>query len=301
MAPKGLVPMFEDSMILLPLLFIVQTDPGVARRIVVAPAETIAVVTAGAGAPVVLIPGLLGGAFGYRHVMSLLARGGHRAIVIEPLGFGASSGPAGANYSLTAQADRIIAVMESLDARHAVVVAHAVGAGIAYRLTLRRPDLVRGLVSIEGGPIETAGTPGVRKIVRAAPWLRILGMRKTLRSTIRRGLVSNSGSTGWVTDSVVEAYVDAFDRDYRGLISVFQGMVRSREPAPLRQMLPRIRCPVILIVGTARHTGGVTAADVATLRQAMPAMTVDTVLGAGLYVFEEQPGAVVTAALSIRP
>lgn len=288
-------------MALLPLLLVVQASTEVARRIVVAPAETLAVTTAGAGAPVVLIPGLLGGAFGYRHVMAQLARDGHRAIVIEPLGFGASSGPAGANYSLTAQADRVSAVLDSLDARDAVVVAHAVGAGVAYRLTLRRPDLVRGLVSIEGGPIESAGTPGVRNIVRAAPWLRILGKRKTLRSRIRRGLVSNSGSTGWVTDSVVEGYVDTFDRDLRGLMSVFQGMLRSREPAALRQMLPQIRCPVVLIVGTARHSGGVTAADVATLKQAMPAMTVDTVVGAGLYIFEEQPGAVVRAALSIRP
>jgi pimeloyl-ACP methyl ester carboxylesterase len=283
------------------LLLAVSADTGITRTIVVAPAETIAVTTAGAGAPVVLIPGLLGGAFGYRHVMTLLARNGRRAIVIEPLGFGASSAPAGANYSLTAQADRIIAVMDSLHARDAVVVAHSSGAGIAYRLALRRPDLVHGLVSIEGGPIETAGTPGVRNIARAAPWLRILGIRKTLRSRIRRGLVENSGSTLWVTDSVVEAYVDAFDRDFRGLVSVFQGMLRSREPAPLRLMLPRIRCPVILIVGTARHTGGVTAKEVATLKQALPAMSVDTVLGAGLYIYEEQPEAVVRAALSIRP
>lgn len=286
---------------LLPLLLAVQMDTGVSRRIVVAPAETIVVVAAGTGAPVVLIPGLLGGAFGYRHVMSLLARRGRRAIAIEPLGLGASSAPAGANYSLTAQADRISAVMDSLDAHDAVVVAHASGAGIAYRLALRRPDLVHGLVSIEGGPIETAGTPGVRNIARAAPWLRILGMRKTLRSRMRRGLLANSGSTRWVTDSVVEAYVDGFDRELRDLVSVFQGMLRSREPAPLRPMLSRIRCPVILIVGTARHTGGVTAKDVATLKRALPAMRVDTIPGAGLYIYEEQPEAVVSAALSIRP
>jgi pimeloyl-ACP methyl ester carboxylesterase len=170
---------------------------------------------------------------------------------------------------------------------------------MAYRLALRRPDLVRGLVSIEGGPIETAATPGVRMIVKAAPWLRLLGLRKTLRSRIRRGLVKNSGSPAWVTDSVVEAYVDAFDRDFRSLVFVFQGMARSREPASLRQMLPQIRCPVTLIIGTSKHTGGVTRADIATLQGAMPAMTVDTVVGAGLYIFEEQPAAVVRAAMSI--
>lgn len=283
----------------LALLLFAQLDTGAIRRIVVAPAETIAVVTAGAGAPVVLIPGLLGGVFGYRHVISLLTQSGHQAIVIEPLGLGASSGPAGANYSLTAQANRIIAVLDSLDARDVVVVAHAVAAGIAYRLALLRPDLVRGLVSIEGGPIESAGTPVVRKIVQAAPWLRILGLRRTLRSTIRKALIANSGRTAWVTDSVVDAYVSTFERDFRGMVAVYQGMLKAREPAPLRRMLPHIQCPVILMVGTAPHTGGVKTSDVSTL-QRLPALTVDTVVGSGLYVFEEAPEAVVAAARSIR-
>lgn len=275
-------------------------DNAPPRRVMVAPAETLAVTSSGTGTPVILIPGLLGGAFGYRKVRSLLARDGVRSIVIEPLGFGASSGPAAANYSLAVQADRIGAVMDTLGVRDAVVVAHAVGAGIAYWLALRRPELVHGLVSIEGGPIETAGTPGVRRIVEAAPWLRILGMKKTLRSRIRRGLISNSGSTEWVTDTVVNSYVDAFAPDYRRMISVFQGMLHSREPASLSRMLPRIRCRATLLVGSVPHTGGVTPADVSALKQAIPALSVDTARGAGLYIFEEQPSIVERAVLAIR-
>src|SRR3989449_3857050 len=72
----------------------------------VAPTESLSVETAGRGAPLVLIPGLFGSAFGFRKLVPLLVGAGYRTIVIEPLGVGASARPEKANYSLTAQADR---------------------------------------------------------------------------------------------------------------------------------------------------------------------------------------------------
>src|SRR5438034_1407116 len=71
------------------------------------PAESVAVTVTGTGDPVVLVPGLFGSAFGYRAVIPLLTDAGYRAIVVEPLGIGSSARPEHADYSLTAQADRI--------------------------------------------------------------------------------------------------------------------------------------------------------------------------------------------------
>src|SRR5216117_9367 len=104
--------------------------------------ESLAVATAGAGEPVVLIPGLFGSEFGFRKLVPLLNAAGYRTIVIEPLGVGSSGRPAHANYSLTAQADRIAAVLDSLGVRRALVVAHSIGGSEAFRLAYRRPDLV---------------------------------------------------------------------------------------------------------------------------------------------------------------
>src|SRR2546426_1510347 len=59
----------------------------------VAPTESLSVETAGRGAPVVLIPGLFGSAFGFRKLVPLLVGAGYRTIVIEPLGVGASARP----------------------------------------------------------------------------------------------------------------------------------------------------------------------------------------------------------------
>src|SRR5438876_1000958 len=115
------------------------------------PAESVAVTVTGTGDPVVLVPGLFGSAFGYRALIPLLTDAGYRAIVVEPLGIGSSARPAHADYSLTAQADRIAAALDRLSVRRAIVVAHSLGASMAFRLAYRRPELVAGIVSLDGG------------------------------------------------------------------------------------------------------------------------------------------------------
>src|SRR3989449_4787775 len=117
----------------------------------VAPAESLSVETAGRGDPVVLIPGLFGSAFGFRKVVPLLVAAGYRTIVIEPLGVGASARPEKANYSLTAQADRIAAVLDSLHVRGALVLAHSIGGSEAFRLAYPRAELLGALLSTHGG------------------------------------------------------------------------------------------------------------------------------------------------------
>src|SRR2546428_12983684 len=82
----------------------------------VAPAESLSVEATGRGDPVVLIPGLFGSAFGFRKLVPLLVDAGYRAIVIDPLGVGASARPAKANYSRTSQAGRTAAGIDSLHA-----------------------------------------------------------------------------------------------------------------------------------------------------------------------------------------
>src|SRR6266550_3418696 len=136
------------------LVVLLLADTSRAFSIALAPAESVWVTVEGVGDPVVLIPGLFGSAFGYRSVLPRLVDAGYRPIVIEPLGIGTSARPEHADYSLTAQADRVAAALDRLGVGDAIVVAHSVGAAIAYRLAYRRPDLVRGIVSLDVG---TAG------------------------------------------------------------------------------------------------------------------------------------------------
>src|SRR6476661_1252254 len=157
----------------LPVLLLADTSRSPrAFAVPLTPTESLAVETSGSGEPVVLIPGLFGSAFGFRTLVPLLNAAGYRTIVIEPLGIGASARPEKANYSLSAQVDRIAAVLDTLHVRNALVLAHSIAGSEAFRLTYRRPDLVRGLLSIEAATTEKAITAAFKRALRFAPWIK---------------------------------------------------------------------------------------------------------------------------------
>jgi pimeloyl-ACP methyl ester carboxylesterase len=75
--------------------------------------------------PVVMVPGIWSSAYGFRKVLPGLLGQGVSVIIIEPLGVAASSRRHGADYSMTAQARRIAAALDSLRVREAVFVGQA--------------------------------------------------------------------------------------------------------------------------------------------------------------------------------
>ena len=264
--------------------------------VVVAPAETVHVEAwPGAGKPVAVIPGLFGGSFTFRKVIPLLVAQGFRPIVIEALGTGFSSRPLKADYSLAAQSHRIAAVLDSLNAGPVLVLAHSLGAAIAFRLAIDRPDLVRGIVSLEGGPTEEATTPTFRSAMRYLPWVKLLGGINLVRRKIRGMLLDSSGDRSWVTDGIVLGYTLGEARDFDATLKTFMAMSRAREPAKLFPRLGDIACPVTLVVGTAHHDGDVPPQEVALMSRSIVSFEVDSEPGAGHYLQEERPMAVVAA------
>ena len=265
------------------------------RHVEVAAGERLRVVEAGRGEPVVLIPGLLGSAFAYRQLTARLVETGRRVVVVEPLGFGGSSRPRDADYSLTAQADRIAAVLDALAVEPAVVVAHAVGASMALRLAWRHPERVRAVVSLDGGPAEAAATPGLRRAMRFAFLARLLGGRDRIRRTVRETLRERSADPSWVTEDVVEGYMAGAGRDADETLQGLRYMAKAREPEPLAPRLAQVRCPVWLVTGDAGRARGVTDDDIRLLADGLDTFRVETVRGAGHFLFEENPRAVATA------
>lgn len=273
-----------------------QPDPEASRReivVPVAPRESLRVTIAGAGAPVVLIPGLFGSAFGYRHLLDLLPAAGYRTIVVEPLGIGGSPRPRKADYSLTAQADRIAAVLPQIESQPVLVVAHSMGVSMALRLAYRHPELVRAVVALDGGAAERAATPGFRRAMQYAPWIKWFGGMKRIRPKMRKDLIAASGDSSWVTDEVMDGYTAAAAADLDGTLLAFLAMSEARESERLAPHLSEIRCPVRLVLGTAPHQGGVEEKQIRLLRERLPNFGIDSISGAGQYLFEEQPAAVV--------
>jgi len=262
--------------------------------VTVAPGEALRVTTLGAGKPVVLLPGLFGSAYGFRKVMPLLADAGWHAVVIEPLGVGDSARPPRADYSLTAQADRLEAALDALGIDGAVVVAHSVGASIALRLACRHPRRVAALVSLEGGPAETAVTASFRRALALAPLLKLFGRGVVVRK-IRGQLEDRSFDPRWVTDEVVAGYTRGAAADLGATLTALERMADSREPEALAPRLSELRCPVRLVLGAAPHGGGPSARDVETLSRNVAQLQQDRVPEAGHFLFEEAPAAVVAA------
>jgi pimeloyl-ACP methyl ester carboxylesterase len=272
------------------------TDSTVVRDIEVARGEMLRTTSIGSGQPLVLIPGIFGSAFGYRRITGPLVARGYRTIVVEPLGYGWSSHPKKADYSFTAQTERVARALDSLGVTRALFVAQSSGASIAFRLAILRPDLVRGLLSIDGGPMESAATPEMKKAFKFGGMAVKLAVDESrLRHEVRRMIVKNSGDTTWVTAAVIRGYTAGQTADMHGSIDAVHRMSKSTENESLAGRLPECKVPVRLLVGTVAHPTEVSRDERALLSATLPDFRTDSVPGSGQYIHEEQPAAVLAA------
>jgi pimeloyl-ACP methyl ester carboxylesterase len=271
-------------------------DSAVVRDIEVAPGETLRTTSIGRGETVVLIPGMFGAAFGYRAILGPLVEQGYRCIVVEPLGYGWSSHPKRADYSFSAQTERVGEALDSLGVTRALFVAQSTGASIAFRLAVARPALVRGLLSISGGPAESAATPGMKKAFKFGGFITKLALDESkLRHDVRREIVRNSGDTSWITNAVIREYTASHTTDMSGSIDAFQQMSKAKEQGSLEEQLHSFTGPVRLLVGGVEHPAQVPKDQRELMRERLADFAEDSVSGAGQYIHEEQPQAVVAA------
>ncbi len=271
-------------------------DSALVRDIEVAPGEILRTTTIGTGRPLVLIPGLFGAAYGYRMLTGPLSARGYQCIIVEPLGYGWSSHPKKADYSYTAQTERVGRALDTLGVSNALFLAQSSGASIAFRLAIIRPGLVRGLLSISGGPAESAATPGMKKAFRFGSSLAKLAMDETmLRHDVRKEIVKNSGDTTWVTDAVIRAYTGGQTADMHGSIDAFHRMSKAKEKKSLAERLHEVDIPVRLLIGSVPHPAAVPSDERKLLAAELSNFRIDSVAGSGQYIHEEQPAVVLDA------
>jgi pimeloyl-ACP methyl ester carboxylesterase len=264
-------------------------------RVLIAPEEMLAASVAGEGPVIVLLSGSIGSSYTWRHVAPALVAAGYRVVAIDPLGMGRSGRPRHADYSLEAQAQRVRATLDSLHVASVVIAAHGISGSIAMRLALAHPDRVTALVSIEGGPAEHAGSPGIKKALALAPLLKLFGGKRMIRGKIRGGLREASGDPAWVSDEVVDGYAEGPAGDVGATLAVLGAMADAREPVALGPRLGALTLPVTLLLGGAPHAGGPKEDEIGRLRRSMPEAEIVRVEGAGHYLQEERPDQVVEA------
>ena len=83
--------------------------------------------------------------------------------------------------------------------------------------------------------------------------------------------------------------------DLDGTLRTYLAMAEAREPDRLREHLRDVHCPVRLLLGSAPHTNGPPAAEIALLQSTLAEFSVESVPGAGHFIQEERPTAVIAA------
>ena len=267
----------------------------------VAPGERLAVLDEGPpdGPTVVLVPGLSGCAYGFRELNPLLHARGYRTITVAPLGVGLSDRTSGADYTLTAQAERLERALDEAGASGAVFLAQGVAASMVMRLALDRPDLVRGLVSVEGGAAESAATLTVRRGLNMAKLVNRLGGASLLRDRYANDLRAASGDAAWVDKRTVRHYFRGTGRNIEGTLDAFLAMTEQVEPEALAPRLQHLVIPVVLLQGDAPHLGALDPLQVGVLEAGIRDLEVQVVAGAGHFIYEEQPEVVVRAVVEL--
>lgn len=106
-----------------------------------------------APAAFVLVHGLASNARIWDGVAERLAGAGHPAVTVDLRGHGRSSKPDGP-YDVATVAEDVAAVVRGLGLGRPVVAGQSWGGNVVLELAARHPDLVRGIVCVDGGWLE---------------------------------------------------------------------------------------------------------------------------------------------------
>lgn len=201
----------------------------------------------GVGTPVVLIHGLASNAGFFRSNVDALERAGLRVIAVDLPGYGKSTKPFGAPYSLAFHAETVSALLTHLNIQRAVWVGHSMGAQIAMTAALARPQQVDRLVLLSPAGFETFKRG-------EGDWLRNAVnpdfIKRTPPTAIRANLAANfyawSDEWEWMVEERERmARAKEFDRFAYATWRSVGAMLDE----PVRAKLERITAPTLVIAG----------------------------------------------------
>ena len=193
----------------------------------------------GEGPAVVLLHGSGPGASGYSNFkqnVDTIVSAGHRAIVMDMVGFGYSSKPTDRDYTTDLFASTVKAALDGIGIQKCALLGNSLGGAICIRLALDHPDFVTSLIMMAPGGIEERETyvamPGIAKMVSTfvGGELDRDGLRKLLQMLVFDGNL--------VTDALV-------DERY-AILETQPKEVLSRMVIPsMADELGNIECPII--------------------------------------------------------
>lgn len=244
----GLVALLGLAVALPPLWFVVWPAPEppplppAQRRVALPGGVRVHVVEAGRGAPVVLVHGLPGSAWDWRHTTEALAARGRHVFAYDRVGYGHSDPRPDDAFTVARNAEELVALLEALDLRDVTVVGWSYGGGTAILAAHRDPSRMARLVLVgSAGPgIEAHGPPlGVRLLLSdpVFAWMRAVPpVARALRRGMSEVAFSGQPQPDWWLPALDANF--ALPRTVRSWREEGRRMTESAPPDPAGLGLP---------------------------------------------------------------
>lgn len=164
----------------------------------------------------------------WQDVLDEVATEGYRATAFDMPPFGWSEHPDTPDYSRTAQAGRVIAMLEAF-ADRPIVVAHSVGAGPVSEAVLLRPDLVSGYIIVSGAlGLDQRDDPKVPPIILS-------------NDTFRRYLTAATATNPLLTERFLRGFMYRADMASPEMVAALQKpMVREGYTEAVSDWIPQL-------------------------------------------------------------
>lgn len=255
-------------------------------------------VTGSAGPLVVLAHGMGDSREAYRFLTPALVGAGYRVAVVDLRGCGESSAE-WPSYTRTDIAGDLLALVRHLGGP-AVLVGHSIAGGAVTIAAAAAPELVTAVVEL---------APFTRKQSVGLSDLRVASFRRGMRHLLGTALL---GSTRQWVKYLDVAYPGTRPADWDtrveqittmlaqpGRMQALQAMGRTT-PADAAAQLPDVRCPVLVVQGSADPDWGAPQAEGAAVVADLPDGLGRLVMvdGAGHYPHVQFPAQVATAMLT---
>jgi len=309
---------------------------GITHRQIDARGLRMHIAEAGSGPLVLLLHGFPESWYSWRHQLTALAAAGFHAVAPDQRGYCQTDAPEAVDqYTILHLTGDVIALMDALGARDAVVAGHDWGAPVAWHAALLRPDRVRGVIGLSV-PYRPRGSSAPVAAMRAGigdgfymvyfqqPGVADAELARDPRRTFRSVLFSASGDgpgglpivpagggfldvcadppdlPGWLTSSDIDAYAAEYARaGFTGPLNWYRNLDRNWELTGAWHHAPVI-VPALYIAGerdlVVRFPGA--RQMIPRLREVVPQLR-DAVLlpGVGHWTQQERPAEVSEAML----
>ena len=263
--------------------------------------NTLRYLTLGSGPPILLLHGLLGFSFSWRHNLQPLSKHG-TLYAIDGLCAGYSDYPCPMECGMTAQAERILKFMDALGIASAAIVGNshggAIGMMVAALSAERGTQRVNRLLLVD--PVHPWAEYEWQQtlLIDCPPALTVFGpallRSKLLQTIFLRRLY---GDPRKVTADTIEGYTATLPQ--RGTLEYGTGVVKTwrNDLRELERLSPRLeKIPAMVVWGTEDHAVKVESAP--RLCQAFEKCEFIPIPGSGHMPMEESPG--IFNAVAIR-